>query len=72
MESLTDRQLEVLEAAYRGGYFRWPRDATAEEVAESLGISSPTLHKHLRHGEARVFEALFDSDSETDSSDDRD
>ncbi|MUW13787.1 hypothetical protein GJ633_03250 [Halorubrum sp. CBA1125] len=72
LESLTDRQLEVLEAAYRGGYFRWPRDATAEEVAELLGISSPTLHKHLRRGEARVFEALFDPDSETDSSDDRD
>jgi DNA-binding CsgD family transcriptional regulator len=73
LESLTDRQLEVLEAAYRGGYFRWPRDATAEEVAESLGISSPTLHKHLRRGEARVFEALFDSDSdlETDSSNER-
>jgi PAS domain-containing protein/DNA-binding CsgD family transcriptional regulator len=71
VESLTDRQLEVLEAAYRGGYFRWPRDATAEEVAESLGISSPTLHKHLRRGEARVFEALFDPDSETDSSNER-
>jgi DNA-binding CsgD family transcriptional regulator len=70
--SLTDRQLEVLEAAYRGGYFRWPRDATAEEVAESLGISSPTLHKHLRRGEARVFEALFDPDSEPDSSNERD
>ena len=72
VESLTDRQLEVLEAAYRGGYFRWPRDATAEEVAESLGISSPTLHKHLRRGEARVFEALFETDSETDSSNKRD
>ena len=72
LESLTDRQLEVLEAAYRGGYFRWPRDATAEEVAESLGISSPTLHKHLRRGEARVFEALFDPDSEPDSSNERD
>jgi PAS domain-containing protein/DNA-binding CsgD family transcriptional regulator len=70
-DSLTDRQLEVLEAAYRGGYFRWPRDATAEELAESLGISSPTLHKHLRRGEARVFEALFDPDSGTDGSDER-
>jgi PAS domain-containing protein/DNA-binding CsgD family transcriptional regulator len=69
--SLTDRQLEVLEAAYRGGYFRWPRDATAEAVAESLGISSPTLHKHLRRGEERVFEALFDANSETDSSNER-
>ena len=71
LESLTDRQLEVLEAAYRGGYFRWPRDSTAEEVAESLGISSPTLHKHLRRGEARVFEALFDPDPENDTSNER-
>ena len=71
LESLTDSQLEVLEAAYRGGYFRWPRDATAEEVAESLGISSPTLHKHLRHGEERVFEALFDPDSGTEGSNER-
>lgn len=72
LESLTDRQLEVLEAAYRGGYFRWPRDTTAEEVAELLGVSSPTLHKHLRRAEERVFDELFDSDSETNSSRKRD
>ena len=71
VEALTDRQLEVLEAAYRGGYFRWPRDATAEELAESLGISSPTLHKHLRHAEARIFDELLDPDPETDGSESR-
>ena len=63
LESLTDRQRDVLEAAYRSGYFRWPRDATAEEVAESLDISSPTLHKHLRRAQAQVFAALFDPDA---------
>ena len=66
LESLTDRQRDVLEAAYRSGYFRWPRDVTAEEVAESLGISSPTLHKHLRRAEERLFEELLDPDASSD------
>lgn len=62
LEELTDRQREVLEAAYRAGYFRWPRDRTAEEVAESINISSPTLHKHLRCAEERLLEGMFDPD----------
>ena len=62
LESLTDRQRDVLEAAYRNGYFRWPRDATAEEVADALDISSPTLHKHLRRAQEGVFSTLFDPD----------
>ena len=60
IEALTDRQYEVLEAAYRGGYFRWPRDSTAEEIAESLGISPPTLHKHLRRAQEQLCEELFE------------
>lgn len=61
--TLTDRQREVLEAAYRTGYFRWPRDASAVEVAEMLGIARPTLHAHLRKAEEQLFGELFDSDS---------
>ena len=68
LEALTDRQREVLEAAYRSGYFRWPREATAEEVAARLGVSSPTLHKHLRQAQERLLEELFDSDPATDGS----
>ncbi|MFC7027627.1 helix-turn-helix domain-containing protein [Halomicroarcula sp. GCM10025710] len=45
---MTDRQAEILRAAYLAGYYAWPRDTTAEELAESLDISSPTLHQHLR------------------------
>ena len=60
IDALTDRQCEVLEAAYRGGYFRWPRDSTAEEIAESLGISPPTLHKHLRRAQEQLCEELFE------------
>jgi predicted DNA binding protein/PAS domain-containing protein len=66
---MTDRQREALEAAFRAGYFDWPRESTAEEVAESLDISSPTLHSHLRKAEDRLltefFEGQRDGHSET-------
>jgi PAS domain S-box-containing protein len=60
IEDLTDRQREALEAAYRAGYFNWPRDSNAEEVAETLDISSATLHSHLRKAESTLFADIFD------------
>ena len=60
LADLTDRQREVIEVAYRSGYFNWPRDSTAEEVAESLDITSPTLHSHLRQAEQSLLADLFD------------
>jgi PAS domain-containing protein len=59
-DDLTDRQHGALEAAYRAGYFDWPRESTAEEVAESMAISSPTLHAHLRKAQNEVLHELFD------------
>jgi len=35
---LTDRQREVVEAAYEMGYFEYPRDSNATEVATALDI----------------------------------
>jgi PAS domain S-box-containing protein len=61
---LTERQREVLEAAYRAGYFNWPRDSNAEEVAETLGITSATLHSHLRKAEATLFKDIFDPEDD--------
>ena len=59
LADLTDRQQEVLEAAYLGGYFNWPRDSTAEEVADSLDIASATLHDHLRKAQRKVLDELL-------------
>lgn len=56
----TPRQRSALEAAYRAGYFEWPRESTAEEVAETLDIAPSTLHSHLRKAEASVVGRLFD------------
>lgn len=63
-ERLTDRQRATLKAAYHGGYFDWPRGITAEEVADAMGVSSPTLHNHLRKGQRALLDGLFDGDDD--------
>lgn len=60
-ESLTEKQRSTLRAAYFAGYFQWPRGSTAEELADSMDVSAPTLHNHLRKAQQKVFTALFDS-----------
>jgi len=56
---LTDRQRAALEAAYHAGYFEWPRETSAEELAASLDIASPTLHYHLRRAQRKAFDSLL-------------
>jgi hypothetical protein len=58
-DRLTDRQETVLRAAYHSGYFEWPRGSTAEELADSLDVSSPTLHNHLRKAQQKALTAFF-------------
>jgi len=60
-EDLTDRQLAVLQSAYHGGYFQWPRESTGEELADSLDVAAPTLHNHLRVAQRKLLEAFFES-----------
>jgi HTH-type transcriptional regulator, bacterioopsin transcriptional activator and related proteins len=60
---LTDRQEAALKAAYSGGYYDWPRESTAEEIADAMGISSPTLHSHLRKGQHELLRTFFDDPS---------
>jgi predicted DNA binding protein len=58
-DSLTDRQQEVLAAAYEAGYYDYPRRATQDEVASTLGISGSTVAEHLRHAEAALAAAAL-------------
>ncbi|MWV39397.1 bacterio-opsin activator domain-containing protein [Natrialba sp. INN-245] len=67
-DRLTDRQEAALRAAYFGGYYDWPRESTAEEVADAMGITSPTLHSHLRKGQHELLRTFFD-DPESDDRD---
>ncbi len=60
-ERLTDRQIEVLRAAYLSGYFEWPRESSAEECAESLDISQPTFSQHMRAIHDSMAACLFEN-----------
>ncbi len=62
-QRLTDRQEAALRAAYFGGYYDWPRESTAEEIADAMGLSSPTLHNHLRKGQHELLGTFFDGPS---------
>ncbi|WP_225336612.1 bacterio-opsin activator domain-containing protein [Halomicrobium urmianum] len=63
-ESLTDRQLEAAQTAYFAGFFEWPRDASGEDVAETMGINQSTFTQHLRAAERKLFASLFDRDDD--------
>jgi predicted DNA binding protein len=58
-QRLSDRQYEALQTAHTMGYFDWPRESSGEDVAERLGITQPTVNKHIRLGERKVFDMLF-------------
>jgi len=59
-DDLTERQRSALDAAYYAGFFEWPRESTGEEVSESLGVSAPTFHQHLRVGNRKLVAAFLD------------
>jgi predicted DNA binding protein len=51
---LTERQWEIFEFARQNGYYKWPRDATARELATELDLSKTTFLEHLRKAEAKL------------------
>jgi hypothetical protein len=57
---LTDRQREVIETAFEAGYYDWPREATGQEVAADLGISSATFSEHVHAAERKLLTVLFE------------
>lgn len=59
-ERLTERQLEVLRIAYLSGFFERPRESSRQEIADSLGVSQPTINRHLRTCERKLFTMLFE------------
>ncbi|WP_049925583.1 bacterio-opsin activator domain-containing protein [Halopiger goleimassiliensis] len=60
LDELTDRQLTTLRLAYYGGFFEWPRESTGEEIAESMDVSPPTMHQHLRKGLKTILGEFFE------------
>jgi len=60
-DRLTDRQQNALRTAFFAEYFQSPRGSSAEEVADALGITGPTLLYHLRAGQRKLLSEFFDA-----------
>ncbi len=60
LSELTDRQHEVLRTAYHAGFFETPRTSSADAIAQMLDISQPTVSRHLKRGQQRLFSQLYD------------
>ncbi|SIR58479.1 bacterio-opsin activator domain-containing protein [Natronorubrum thiooxidans] len=60
LERLTDRQLEVVQLAYYGGYFESPRERSGEAIAETLEISPAAFYRHIRIVQRKLFTILFE------------
>lgn len=63
---LTERQEEILQTAYLAGYFESPRSISAQELGDRIGVTQPTISRHIRAGERELFGLLFDSIGEED------
>ncbi|MFW6435081.1 MAG: helix-turn-helix domain-containing protein [Halovenus sp.] len=59
LRRLTDRQREVLQVAHEMGYFEYPRDANASEIAETLDIQPSTFTEHLNAAQTKLLDELL-------------
>ncbi|WP_336363665.1 bacterio-opsin activator domain-containing protein [Halalkalicoccus salilacus] len=59
-DRLTDRQREALLRAYHAGYFDWPRQSTAADIAASMDVAETTFHYHLRNALETLLAAFTD------------
>ncbi|MFT4922462.1 MAG: PAS domain-containing protein [Haloarculaceae archaeon] len=63
-DRLTDRQKNALKTAFLANYFESPRGSNAEEVADALDITGPTLLHHLRASQRKLLEEFFETSPE--------
>lgn len=59
VEGLTEKQLRALRVAHANGYFEFPRRHKAAEIAELLGVSTPTFSQHLRVAQKKLLDGIF-------------
>jgi predicted DNA binding protein len=64
---LTPPQEEALRTALQMDYFSIPRDATAQDVADAIGISQSAFLQRLHRAEKRIFTRMFETDGTAES-----
>jgi len=58
--ALTEKQRDVLSTAHEMGYFAYPQEASAADIADALGIASSTFTEHLAAAQRNLLEEVLD------------
>lgn len=56
VDNLSEGQREAFELARRRGYYEWPRNISARELADEMDISKTTFLEHLRKAESKLLD----------------
>jgi len=64
LNQLTQKQREVLVAAYKMGYYDIPRKITSEQLAKNLKLVDSTVVEHLRKAEQRLITHILTSEAQ--------
>jgi len=59
LDSLTERQREMVETAYEMGYYEVPRQVSTEELADELGVDGSTVSEGLQRAERNLLGTHF-------------
>lgn len=59
LDTLTDRQREVLEVAFGSGYYDVPRSTSTTELAAELDLDDSTVSEHLQRAERNLIAAVL-------------
>lgn len=57
--SLTGKQMDAMMRAYTHGYYRLPRGADIQEIAEVEHVKRTTFQEHLKKGENKIIERII-------------
>jgi predicted DNA binding protein len=59
LDVLTDKQREVMVAAFHNGYYDYPKKIGSKQLCQKVSISKPTLLQHLRKAERRILKEIM-------------
>jgi DNA-binding CsgD family transcriptional regulator len=62
LDSLTDRQYEIVRTTYEMGYYEVPRAVSIAEVAAELELDPSTVSEHLQRAERNLLTQLLGAD----------